>query len=58
MPKTDKNYLIGAFGQGGSTSLPFSFATIILSKFDNKYYFTIVKRVKIMYNIYNCRDIG
>ena len=44
--KTDKNYLIGAFGQGGSTSLPFSFATIILSKYDNKYYFTIVKRVR------------
>jgi len=42
--KTDKNYLIGAFGQGGSTSLPFSFATIIISKYENKYYFTVVKR--------------
>lgn len=42
--KTDKNYLIGAFGQGGSTSLPYSYATIILSKKDNKFYFTIVKQ--------------
>lgn len=41
---TDKNYLIGAFGQGGSTSLPFSFATIIVSKRDGKIYFTIVKK--------------
>lgn len=43
--KTNKNYLIGAFGQGGSTSLPFSSATIILSKCNGKYYFTIVKKV-------------
>lgn len=42
--KTDKNYLIGAFGQGGSTSLPYSYATIIISKKDNKFYFTIVKQ--------------
>ena len=42
--KTDKNYLIGAFGQGGSTSLPFSYATIIISKYQQKYYFTLVKR--------------
>ena len=41
---TDKNYLIGAFGQGGSTSLPFSFATIIISKKNGKVYFTIVKK--------------
>lgn len=41
---TDKNYLIGAFGQGGSTSLPFSFATIIISKKDSKVFFTIVKK--------------
>lgn len=41
---TDKNYLIGAFGQGGSTSLPFSFATIIISKKEEKIYFTIVKK--------------
>lgn len=41
---TDKNYLIGAFGQGGSTSLPFSFATIIVSKKDGNIYFTIVKK--------------
>ena len=41
---TDKNYLIGAFGQGGSTSLPFSFATIIVSKKNNNIYFTIVKK--------------
>lgn len=45
---TDKNYLIGAFGQGGSTSLPFSYATIILSKKEGKYYFTIIK--KCMFN--------
>lgn len=41
---TDKNYLIGAFGQGGSTSLPFSFATIIISKKDGKFFFTVVKK--------------
>lgn len=41
---TDKNYLIGTFGQGGSTSLPFSFATIIISKKSGKIYFTIVKK--------------
>ena len=41
---TDKNYLIGAFGQGGSTSLPFSFATIIISKKNGNIYFTIVKK--------------
>lgn len=41
---TDKDYLIGAFGQGGSTSLPFSFATIIISKRNEKIYFTIVKK--------------
>jgi len=41
---TDKNYLIGAFGQGGSTSLPFSFATIIVSKREGRTYFTIVKK--------------
>lgn len=40
---SDKNYLIGTFGQGGSTSLPSSFATIIVSKKDNAIYFTIVK---------------
>ena len=39
----DKGYLIGAFGQGGSTSMSFSNATIIISKKDNKYFFTIVR---------------
>lgn len=43
----DKSYLIGAFGQGGSTSLPFTYATIILSKKNNKMWFTIVKRVDL-----------
>ena len=44
----DKSYLIGAFGQGGSTSLPFSEATIIISKFNNKFYFTIIKAVDLL----------
>lgn len=43
----DKSYLIGAFGQGGSTSLPFATATIIISKHNNKYYFSIVKKVDL-----------
>ncbi len=41
--RSDKSYLIGAFGQGGSTSLPFTQATIIISKLNNKFYFTIIK---------------
>ena len=44
---SDMGYLIGAFGQGGSTSLPFTTATIIISKYDNKFYFTIVKSVEL-----------
>lgn len=40
-----KSYLIGAFGQGGSTALPFSYATIIISKFEKKIYFTVIKKV-------------
>ena len=44
---SDKSYLIGAFGQGGSTSLAFATATIIISKFNNKYYFTVVKKVDL-----------
>ena len=44
----DKSYLIGAFGQGGSTSLPFTYATIILSKKNNKISFTIIKRVELI----------
>jgi len=43
----NKSYLIGAFGQGGSTSLPFAEATIIISKIDNKFYFTIIKAVDL-----------
>lgn len=43
----DKSYLIGAFGQGGSTSLPFTYSTIVLSKKNNKYSFTIIKRVEL-----------
>lgn len=43
----DKSYLIGAFGQGGSTSLPFTYATIILSKKDGHISFTVIKRVEL-----------
>ena len=43
----DKSYLIGAFGQGGSTSLPFTYATIILSKMNGHISFTIIKRVEL-----------
>lgn len=43
----DKSYLIGAFGQGGSTSLPFTYATIILSKKNGHISFTIIKRVEL-----------
>jgi hypothetical protein len=43
----DKSYLIGAFGQGGSTSLPFTYATIILSKKNSHISFTIIKRVEL-----------
>lgn len=44
---SDKQYLIGAFGQGGSTSLSFANATIIISKIEEKYYYTIVKQVDL-----------
>lgn len=44
----DKAYLIGAFGQGGSTSLPFTYATIILSKKNGRISFTIIKRVELV----------
>lgn len=44
---SEKSYLIGAFGQGGSTSLPFTEATMIISKKDGRYYFTVVKRVEL-----------
>ena len=43
----DKNYSIGAFGHGGSTSLTFSYATIIISKYDGKFYFTIIKKCEL-----------
>lgn len=39
----DKSYLIGAFGQGGSTSLNYTLATLIVSKHNNELSFTIVK---------------
>lgn len=45
--KSDKNYLIGAFGQGGSTSLSFASATIIVSKYNEGLYFTIVQAVEL-----------
>ena len=44
----DKNYLIGAFGQGGSTSLPFASSTIILSKYKTKFFFIIAKYVELL----------
>ncbi len=44
---SDKGYLIGAFGQGGSTSMRFSNATIIISKVEGKYFFTIIKMVEL-----------
>ena len=44
---SDKSYLIGAFGQGGSTSLPFTDSTIIISKCNNRYYFTVIKPVEL-----------
>ena len=43
----DKSYLIGTFGQGGSTSLSFAYATMIISKFAGVYYFTIIKKVQL-----------
>ena len=43
----DKSYLIGSFGQGGSTSLSFAESTIIISKIDGKYFFTAIKRVNL-----------
>lgn len=43
----EKAYLIGAFGQGGSTSLPFTYATIIISKQNGHYYFSVVKEVEL-----------
>lgn len=45
---SEKSYLIGAFGQGGSTSLPFTYATIILSKKKGKFFFTVIKRAELM----------
>ena len=44
---SEKGYVIGAFGQGGSTSLAFAYATIIVSKKEDKFYFTIVKPVTL-----------
>lgn len=43
----DKSYLIGAFGHGGSTSLSFCGATMVISKFNHKYYFTVVLRIHL-----------
>ena len=44
---TKENYLIGSFGQGGSTSLKFAYITLIISKRDNRYFFTAVHKFKI-----------
>lgn len=43
----NKQYVIGAFGQGGSTSLSFASATLIISKKGGIYYFTIVRAVDL-----------
>ena len=45
--KKSTNYLIGAFGQGGSTSLAFAYATLILSKYNGDYYFTLVMKTHL-----------
>jgi hypothetical protein len=45
--RTKENYLIGSFGQGGSTSLKFASSTLIISKKDGKYYFTVTHKLKI-----------
>jgi hypothetical protein len=46
--KEEKGYLIGSFGQGGSTSLKFSKATIIVSKFNGNFSFTVIKKFNIV----------
>lgn len=51
---TNKSYLIGAFGHGGSTSLTHTKATILISKFDGHYYFTIVKAAQFEDNKLPC----
>ena len=43
----EKSYLIGAFGHGGSTSLSFCGATMIISKYNFKYFFTVVLRIHL-----------
>lgn len=45
--REDQSYLIGAFGQGGSTSFAFSSSTIIVSHIDSKFYFTIIKKIHL-----------
>ncbi|MCK5866787.1 MAG: ATP-binding protein, partial [Mycoplasmataceae bacterium] len=41
--KLNKKYLMGAFGQGGSTSVKFNEYTIIYSRKNNKEHFTIIR---------------
>lgn len=45
--KVDKNFTIGSFGQGGSTSIPSANTTIIISKKNGKYFYTIVRCTQI-----------
>jgi hypothetical protein len=45
--KSDKSYLIGTFGQGGSSSLSLCSSTLIISKKNNRYFFTIVRSVDL-----------
>lgn len=44
---TKENYLIGSFGQGGSTSLKFAYITMIISKISGEYYFTVVHKFRV-----------
>lgn len=50
---SEKKYTIGAFGHGGSTSLPFTESTIIVSKKYGKYYFTVIKSVDLTDHKFN-----
>lgn len=44
---TKENYLIGSFGQGGSTSLKFASSTLIISKKNERYFFTVAHKFKV-----------
>ncbi len=44
---TTKKYLIGSFGQGGSTSMAFSKSTIFISKINSEYFFSVVRKIEL-----------